>query len=126
LPLLKDLPWSDLQRPFLSGNIVLPEMWSFGLKSVITALGVYAPTYKVHYPEGLGEGLTAQVLAWKAYSGKQPLQSPEIAMISKYLEADCKSLWRIRRWLHTPTTPTTASTPVQNRRGGWYAWARGA
>ena len=44
--------------------------------------------------------------------------------LTDYLEADVKGLWQVLRWLRDTSAVKTASTPVQNRRGGWYAMAR--
>jgi hypothetical protein len=72
------------------------------------------------------------VMGWRAYERSDPLKSPEMDLIGRYLECDVKSLWMLHRFLmargggpeHTyerinetrhsgnmETLPLTASTP---------------
>ena len=97
--LLNKLPWNDLQKSFLDGPLCVPGIWDYGLKNVAKALGDYNPEYDLYWPGELGEGLRAMVMGWKAYEDKNPLDTKEISIITEYLEADCRALLNVLRWL---------------------------
>ncbi len=98
---LVNLPWVDLQRTFLNGPVALPGALAYGLKDIAAALGTYAPAFATHWPEELDEGLSAMVMGWKAYQQPEPLQSRELAVLRRYLEADCAALRNILQWLRS-------------------------
>ena len=99
IPRLAALPWCDLQKPFNAGPIALPGCWSFGLKPVAKALGQVSPDHYVEWPESLADGLSASVMGWRMYERPEPLQSPELGMLSEYLEIDCKAMWAVLSWM---------------------------
>jgi hypothetical protein len=39
------------------------------------------------------------VMGWKAYQNPEPLASDEMNTLKIYLDADCKALWHILKWL---------------------------
>ena len=41
---------------------------------------------------GLGDVYKRQVMGWHAYEAPDPLQTPEMALLTDYLEADCRAL----------------------------------
>jgi hypothetical protein len=90
-----------LQRTFLNGPVALPGALAYGLKDIAAALGTYAPAFATHWPEELDEGLSAMVMGWKAYQQPEPLQSRELAVLRRYLEADCAALRNILQWLRS-------------------------
>jgi uncharacterized protein len=90
---LRNLPWQDLQKAFLSGPCAVPGAWDFGLKPVAKALAALDADLDPHWPPGIDEGLGAMVMGWKAYEKPAPLQTAEMATIYDYLEADCRALW---------------------------------
>jgi uncharacterized protein len=96
---LRQLPWCDLQKPFLVGPGALPGAWKFGLKGVAKALGDLAPDFATHWPGDLDKGLTAMVIGWEAYQSPDPAATEEMGLLTHYLEADCQALWNILRWL---------------------------
>jgi uncharacterized protein len=98
---LRNLPWFDLQKPFLEGPAALPEAWGYGLKEIAKALGKLRPEIGVNWPEGLEEGLRAMVMGWRAYTTPKPLESAEMATLSTYLEIDCMALFSVLRWLRS-------------------------
>ena len=129
IPRLAALPWCDLQKPFHAGPIALPGCWSFGLKPVAKALGQVSPDHCVEWPESLADGLSASVMGWRMYEQPEPLQSPELEMLSQYLEIDCKAMWAVLSWMRgvavddvpvweTPTgkSKQKRSTPSRTRR----------
>ena len=99
MPRLAALPWCDLQKPFHGAPIALPDCWSFGLKPVAKALGQVSPDHCVEWPESLADGLSASVMGWRMYEQPEPLQSPELGMLSQYLEIDCKAMWAVLSWM---------------------------
>ena len=99
LPHLATLSWFDLQKPFHAGPIALPSCWSFGLKPVAKALGQVSPDHFVEWPESLADGLSASVMGWRMHEQAEPLKSPELGMLSEYLEIDCKAMWAILSWM---------------------------
>ena len=101
---LSKLPWVDLQKPFLTVPIGIPGCFEFGLKPVAKALGHYAPEFKVEWPDGLCDGLAAQVMSWCAYAKPDPVTTDEIALVDKYLEIDVKAMWQVLRWMRAVAT----------------------
>ena len=96
---LNNLPWYDLETEvFLAEPVGVPEAWGFGLKEISNGLGL------VKWPGGLDQGLSAMVAGWKAYSQDRPREAPEMKMIERYNEVDCKALWEIIRWVRRRTT----------------------
>ena len=53
------------------------------------------------WPGDLDEGLNAMVMGWKAYEAADPARSYEISTLKSYLEADCKALWLILKWMRS-------------------------
>jgi hypothetical protein len=41
------------------------------------------------------------VAGWQAYREPQLLGSPEMRALQAYLQADCRALWNILRWLRS-------------------------
>lgn len=99
--ILRNLPWVDLQRVFLNGPCCVPGALTFGLKELTRALGQLDQEYDPQWPGDLDEGLRAMVMGWRAYETSNPLQSPEMSTMTQYLEADCKALWKILKWLRS-------------------------
>ena len=122
---LTDLPWVDVRKVFADAPIGVPGAWAYGLKEVVKAVGAYAPGYRSPWPEDLSSGLSAMVMGWEAYDHPEPLETKEMTTLTEYLEADVKGLWQVLRWLHEASEAKSASSLVQDRRGGWYALARG-
>jgi uncharacterized protein len=114
---LRSLPWYDLQQVFHSVPVGIPGAWGYGLKEIATALGRCSPEHQVAWPEGLGAGLTAMVMGWKAYRNPDPLASYEMGLLSDYLEVDCKALCRVLDWLRTSSC---APIGARSRTPGWY------
>jgi predicted RecB family nuclease len=98
---LRRLSWFDLQDEFLHGPIGLPGAWSYGLKDVSRALAHLRPDLDLQWPGDLDRGLRAMVMGWKAYLTPQPLESKEMGLLKEYLEADCRALWGILKWLRS-------------------------
>lgn len=98
---LRKLPWYDLQKVFLSGPCSVSGAWNYGLKEVARAVGKLNPEFNTQWPAGLDEGLRAMVMGWRAYADRDPLQSQEMNTLIRYLEVDCKALWKILRWIHS-------------------------
>ena len=96
---LRNLPWVDLSKVFSDGPGAMPGSWGFGLKEMARGLGEYDPTYAVHWPGELDEGLRVMVMGWEAYQSTVPTQTAELNTIHAYLDADCKALWAILGWL---------------------------
>lgn len=96
---LRNLPWVDLQKAFLNGPGAIPGSWKYGLKKVAKSLGEYDTEYAVQWPGELDEGLTVMVMGWRAYEDPDPLLTPEMETIRRYLETDCRALQEILRWL---------------------------
>jgi hypothetical protein len=129
IDVLTSLPWVDLKEAFEVGPLALKGMWNWSIKSVLEAVGDVSPEHRVDYPEGLSAGDNAMVLALRAYQrGGDVLGSPEIMLITNYLETDCKGLWQILRWLrasvHNEEIPSARA--VRGRVGAtshgfrWY------
>ena len=96
---LRNLPWYDLQKVFLNSPCSVPGAWNYGLKEVAKALGKFNPKFDPQWPGELDEGLRAMVMGWRAYETAHPLQSQEMNTLTQYLEADCKALWKILKWM---------------------------
>lgn len=106
---LRHVPWSDLQKVFLDGPGAVPGAWNYGLKAFAKALGDLNPEFASHWPADLGEGLPAMVMGWKAYETSNPAASKEMRILTQYLEADCKALWKILSWLRSAPEETVGS-----------------
>jgi uncharacterized protein len=100
---LQRLPWFDLQKEFLRGPIGLPGSWNYRLKDVSRAIHRLCPHLDLQWPGDLDQGLQAMVMGWKAYQAPNAAESPEMATIEQYLEADCRALWGILNWLRSWT-----------------------
>jgi len=98
---LRNLPWLDLQKVFLNSSFCIPGAWKYGLKDIAKALGKIKPEFDPQWPGDLDEGLRAMAMGWKAYQAQNPLQSEEMRTLSNYLEADCKALWKILKWIRS-------------------------
>ena len=103
---LRSLPWSDLQKIFLEGLLCFPGAWNFTLKEMARALGKMNHKYDPQWPEGLGEGLEAAVMGWRAYKKDNPLHSEEVRLLKQYLQADCRALYNILDWIRTENLPS--------------------
>lgn len=97
--LLRKFPWCDLQKVFHDTPCAIPGAWGFGLKEIAKSLGKLESDYDPNWPGDLDEGLQAMVMGWHAYKTASPLESQEMVTLSQYLEADCKALWNILRWM---------------------------
>lgn len=103
---LRALPWYDLQKEiFLAEPLGVPGAWSFGLKEVVSALGL------VEWPGNLDDGLRASVAGWKAYRASRPSESADMQTVRQYNEVDCTALHELVRWLRRPTTASAVAGP---------------
>lgn len=100
---LRNLPWYDLQKVFLNGPCGIPHAWNYGLKEIAKSIGKLNPEYDPQWPGDLDEGLRAMVMGWKAYQNTNPLKTQEMSTLTQYLEADCKALWKLLKWLRSNT-----------------------
>jgi len=98
---IRILPWKDLQKMFLEGPVAVPEAWGYELKEVAHALASIDPAFDPHWPGDLDEGLRAMVMGWKAYESTSPIETGEMTTLKLYLEADCKALRNILKWLRS-------------------------
>jgi hypothetical protein len=98
---LRKLNWTDLNKVFGDGPAALPGCLDTGLKHIAKALGKLDPQYDPAWPEELAEGLGAMVMGWRSYAKPKPLDCMEMKCLQEYLEADCRALWQILRWLRT-------------------------
>ena len=98
---LRRLPWCDLQKVFLDGPCAVPGAWNFGLKEIAKALGTLSPEYDPEWPGDLDKGLQAMVMGWRMYEAADPTQTEEISILTEYLEADCRALWKVVKWLRS-------------------------
>ena len=89
------------QKVFLNGPAAIPGAWKFGLKDIAKSLGKLYPEYDPKWPGNLDAGLRAMVMGWKAYETNKPLETQEMSIITEYLEADCKALWNVLKWLRS-------------------------
>jgi len=96
---VRRLPWFDLQKVFLDGPAAVPGAWNFGLKAVAKALWDLDPAFGTEWPVDLDVGLQAMVMGWRAYETGDPVNSEEMGHLKQYLDADCKALWQVLRWL---------------------------
>lgn len=99
--LFLNLPWYDLRKVFHDGPASIPGAWGFGLKEVAKSLAKLYPQYDPQWPGDLAEGLSAMVMGWKAYENEKPLETKELSIITEYLEADCKALWNVLKWVRS-------------------------
>ena len=88
----------------MKAPIGLPGAWDTKLKSVARALAKIDPIYDPRWPEDLDEGKNAMVMGWRAYEEPDPLQTPEMALLTDYLEADCRALLAVLRWMRDSAT----------------------
>ncbi|MDA2935270.1 ribonuclease H-like domain-containing protein [Acidobacteria bacterium AH-259-D05] len=98
---LRILPWCDLQKVFLNSPSAMPGAWGYGLKEVAKALGKFDKAFDTEWPGDLDEGLRAMVMGWQAYKKNNPLQSEEMSNLIPYLEADCKALCNVLKWMRS-------------------------
>lgn len=99
-PLMK-LPWFDLRKVLLNSSCCIPGAWTYELKEVANALGKIKPEFDPKWPGDLDKGLRAMVMGWNAYQQAKPLESKEMKILKEYLEADCKALWKILKWMRS-------------------------
>jgi predicted RecB family nuclease len=99
--MLGQLPWVDLCAICETNACAVPGAWSYGLKKVAHALAQLDPALDPQWPNGLGDGLAAQVMGWHAYRNPKPLDTPEMQMLGEYLSADCRALWKVLTWMCT-------------------------
>ncbi|GAB4190026.1 MAG: hypothetical protein OHK0022_02560 [Roseiflexaceae bacterium] len=99
---LRRLPWRDLEQICIDNACAVPGAWGYSLKGFANALSAYAPDYDARWPRGISDGGQAQLVGWHAYRQPDPLRSREMQILAAYLEADCRAVWQILRWLrHT-------------------------
>jgi uncharacterized protein len=96
---IRSLPWFDVQKALLNGPAAVPRAWNYGLKAVAKALGDLDPAFGTEWPTDLDVGLQAMVIGWRAYETGDPMNSEEMKLLRQYLDADCKALWQVLRWL---------------------------
>ncbi|MCS6843905.1 MAG: hypothetical protein NZ528_06210 [Caldilineales bacterium] len=97
---LRRLPWLDLAAEVAyRAPIAVPGAWNYKLKAVARALGQLDPAYDPRWPGDLDQGKRAMVMGWKAYQAADPLTSPEMALLTDYLAADCRAVAHILRWM---------------------------
>ena len=102
---LWNLPWFDLEKQVaVKAPIGLPDAWDTKVKSVARALAKIDPIYDPRWPEDLDEGKNAMVMGWRAYEQADPLRTPEMALLTDYLEADCRALLAVLRWMRDSAT----------------------
>lgn len=103
---LRRLPWVDLAAEVAyRAPIAVPGAWNYKLKAVARALGQLDPTYDPQWPGDLDQGKRAMVMGWKAYQAADPLASPEMALLTEYLAADCRAVANILRWMRSAAIP---------------------
>lgn len=98
---LRKLPWNDLRKIFLDNSCCIPGAWTYELKEVANTLGKIKPEFDPKWPGNLDKGLRAMVMGWKAYQQAKPLESEEMKNLKEYLEADCRALWNILKWMRS-------------------------
>lgn len=96
-----NLPWVDLEKTFLNGPCAIPGAWRYRLKDIAKALGKLDQSFDPHWPGDLDEGKRAMIMGWRMYGGDDPFSSYEMQTLIDYLEADCKALWLILKWLRS-------------------------
>ncbi len=96
---IRNLPWHDLQKVFLDGPCSVPGAWNYSLKEVAKALGTLNSEFDPQWPGDLADGLRATVMGWKAYEVTDPLRTEEMNTLSRYLEADCRALRNVLKWM---------------------------
>ncbi|MES2459981.1 MAG: ribonuclease H-like domain-containing protein [Armatimonadota bacterium] len=125
LPQLAELPWQDLRQTFSDGQISVPGAYGLGLKEIAKAVGELAPDYKTEWPDDLADGLSAMVMGWVMYArGGAVSNSPEIKLLSKYLEADVQALHAVLGWLRAsavmPRTSMIAALAEDYSPAHWW------
>ncbi len=120
----RQLPWVDLQRIYMRTPCGVPGAWSYGLKAVAKALGKLDAAYDPQWAGDLDSGLGAMVMGWKAYGNSRPTTCDEMKILKQYLEADCKALWCILRWMRDGEPGLPFDAPEQ-AYFGWEQIAKG-
>ena len=98
---LRRLPLVDLQKNFIETPCCVPGELSFDLKGTAKNLGKLVPELDPHWPGSLDEGTKAMVMGWKGYHGGDINQSEEIKLLTPYLEADCRAVCNVLRWMRS-------------------------
>lgn len=102
---LRRLPWFDLEAQVAKkGSLALPGAWNFKLKSMARALGGLDPLFDPQWPGDLDQGKRAMVMGWRAYQFAEPALSHEMKLLTDYLDADCRAMWHLLRWLRATAT----------------------
>ena len=96
---LRRLPWADLERTYLNGPCAVPGAFKAGLKTVAGALEKWDPEFGQTWPGQLDAGIDAMMLGWRAYRSPNPAATPEMQLLRTYLEADCRALLQVLRWM---------------------------
>jgi len=96
---LGQLPWVDLCAVCEGNACAVPGAWDYGLKKFARALAQLDPALDPQWPNGLGDGLAAQVMGWHAYRDAEPLGTSEMRVLGEYLSADCRALWKVLTWM---------------------------
>ena len=126
---LRKLPWQDLRKVFLDGPAAVPGAWGFGLKEVAKALGHLDPQYDPQWIGDLDDGLGAMLLGWQLYTEEVALaedkklkgKQREVVrthvregweVLQSYLEADCRALYEVLRWLRAGQAASRVVTGV--------------
>ncbi len=104
---LRRLPWHDLEKTVVDHACAVPGAWSYGLKEFVGALAFHNPSYDPRWPKNLSSGGLAQIIGWYAYRQPDPLHCREMAILSAYLEADCRATWSVLRWLRDHSAAAT-------------------
>lgn len=122
LPQVASLPWCDLRQTFVQGAISVPGAYGLGIKEVAHAIGQLDSSYKIEWPADLADGLSAMVMGWIMYArGREIIQSPELDMLTTYLQADVRALHTVLRWLRASSTKCRKTAVVQNQSTRWWA-----
>lgn len=98
---LRHLPWIDVRKVFVDAPCAVPGAWKYGLKEIAKALGKLDARLDPEWPGDLDEGLRAMVMGWRGYGRADFPASQEALTLTRYLEADCKALWKILTWLRS-------------------------
>jgi hypothetical protein len=109
---LRRLPWIDLQKNFLATPCCFPGAFSFDLKDTGKTLGAIEPDLDPGWPGDLDEGSKAMVMGWSAYEKEDVQNATELESLVPYLEADCRAVHSVLRWMRMNTgQATTTSAP---------------
>jgi hypothetical protein len=100
---LRSLPWVDLEKVFRKSGSAIPGQWDYSLKTVAKALGAVDRSFDPQWPGDLDTGLRAMVMGWHAYRDPNPANTSEMAALRQYLEADCRAMRLITKWLRGPS-----------------------